>query len=630
MLAGDSSADPPGREQELARTGPPPSRHAIGKPGEHADHDVIFGRLGDRAVPSTRRGALLSSRARRVRRPRFRASRSQRIRRRISASCRATVCRSPSRQVQDLPPRPIRESTALKMLDGLEHVGAAGDRAARAARLALPHDRGELARRLDHPAVLGLDDDPRQPRMKRKAEHAPADRRDSIPGDRAEAPEERLGSRERRRLGRLEPVERADAQRAKREHGLGEIGAPDLGNFIGRPRVVIVLRVKTHAAPGSRAPGAARALRRRRLADFLHAQRGQARPRRMTRHARQPAVDHGDHARNRHRALGDIRRQDDLPLRRRPDRAILLGGCQVTMQRDDLEIEARGDLGERRARPPHLGPPRQEHQDNSLEVVLRQPPHGRRDLRIELALVGLARVLDRDLEPPTFRTQRRATTEERRHRSGVEGRRHRDDAQRGPLGLLQAAEERERQIGVQMTLVQLVEDHRADPAERRIAEHAAEQDPLGDEADPSARPADLLEANLVADRLPQLLAELLGDPPRRQSGGESAWLEHDDLAVDRVEERGRNAGRLARARRRLDDEISSRGADRGQDRVDREGRERGRGQAGRCGVGQQLLGAQVGNDSTWLARRKTEIRALPRRRRGWEGPISCASSTTAV
>ncbi len=79
--------------------------------------------------------------------------------------------------------------------------------------------------------------------------------------------------------------------------------------------------------------------------------------------------------------------------------------------------------------------------------------------------------------------------------------------------------------------MELVEHHGADAAELGIAHQPPRQDALGDEADPRARAADVLEAHLVADGLAGRLAELFGDALRGHARGEAARLEDQDLAV---------------------------------------------------------------------------------------------------
>ena len=115
--------------------------------------------------------------------------------------------------------------------------------------------------------------------------------------------------------------------------------------------------------------------------------------------------------------------------------------------------------------------------------------------------------------------------------------------------------------------MELVEDHRADARQGGLGEQPAREEPLGHVADPRARAGDLLEPDLVADRLAGPLAQLLRDPPRRQPRRQAARLEHHHLAVAGEagrEQRRRDARGLPRAGRRLDDQ-RRRGAERGDD-----------------------------------------------------------------
>src|SRR5262249_35212053 len=74
---------------------------------------------------------------------------------------------------------------------------------------------------------------------------------------------------------------------------------------------------------------------------------------------------------------------------------------------------------------------------------------------------------------------------------------------------------------------------------------------------------DVLEPNLVADGVPDLLPELLGDAARGEACGQAPRLEHDDLALEGpihlgVEEGARDARGLAGAGRRLEDQAGPR------------------------------------------------------------------------
>jgi hypothetical protein len=123
--------------------------------------------------------------------------------------------------------------------------------------------------------------------------------------------------------------------------------------------------------------------------------------------------------------------------------------------------------------------------------------------------------------------------------------------------------------------MELVEHDRADAAQLGVGGEAPREDPLGHVAEARARGRDVLEADLPADGLSRLLAALLGDAARGKPGGQAARLEDDDLTFDDVEQGGRDAGGLAGAGWRLqDDRASTEGLDQvRQERVDRERRE---------------------------------------------------------
>ena len=85
-------------------------------------------------------------------------------------------------------------------------------------------------------------------------------------------------------------------------------------------------------------------------------------------------------------------------------------------------------------------------------------------------------MLDRERKGAAFRAQDRAIAEVTCDRSGVERRGHDDEAEIG-TSLLQALEQREGEVALEVTLVELVEDDRVDAFEGWIAEQAARETP---------------------------------------------------------------------------------------------------------------------------------------------------------
>ena len=176
----------------------------------------------------------------------------------------------------------------------------------------------------------------------------------------------------------------------------------------------------------------------------------------------------------------------------------------------------------------------------------------------------------------------RRIAQELRHRLGVERRGHHDDHQVLAHGLPHLAEQRDRQVGVQAALVELVEHDAADAFEERVVEQLPREHALGHDAQ-ACRGGDLaLEADVVAD----LAAELSSRSPRRSAlrrgpGGDAARLEqHEIRMLGRqqlcLHDRRRHARRLARARLGDEHERSRRRAQLrehfGNDGIDRKGR----------------------------------------------------------
>ena len=139
---------------------------------------------------------------------------------------------------------------------------------------------------------------------------------------------------------------------------------------------MIVLGVEPHHATWPGAPGAPGALRAARAAHRLDLQRRQPAPRRVPRDPREAAVDHGDHAVDRHRRLGDVRREDHLALARRAHRRVLLArraGRRAAAVID--EVVDRDRLGDVLGDAPDLARAGQEHQHVAVELVLREAAH---------------------------------------------------------------------------------------------------------------------------------------------------------------------------------------------------------------------------------------------------------------
>ena len=120
------------------------------------------------------------------------------------------------------------------------------------------------------------------------------------------------------------------------------------------------------AKPRRGAPRAARPLIGGGPADFFHEQRIDAAIRIEPRDARQPAIDHHAHAVDGQRGLRDVRGDDDLPLPVVRQRRILIGHGQLPMQRQHHEFRAHARTPHRLDRAVDLVRARHENEHVSL------------------------------------------------------------------------------------------------------------------------------------------------------------------------------------------------------------------------------------------------------------------------
>ena len=144
------------------------------------------------------------------------------------------------------------------------------------------------------------------------------------------------------------------------------------------------------------------------------------------------------------------------------------------------------------------------------------------------------------------------------HGARIQRGRHDQQLQVGPVTPLEAAQQGDAQVRVQVPFVELVEHHGGDAAQLRIPLQAPQQQALGDEPEARGLRHLLLEAHRITRPLPQRLAQLVRHPRGGQARGEAARLQDPALAL--AQEAGfqqgwRHAGGLAGTRVRLQHQV---------------------------------------------------------------------------
>jgi hypothetical protein len=298
-------------------------------------------------------------------------------------------------------------------------------------------------------------------------------------------------------------------------------------------------------------------------------------------------VDDRAHSFDREARLGDVGREHDLaPARaRRVERRVLLGGRQLAVERQHVDVRTDVRLAEPRLHAANLARARQEYEQVGGRFRERAA-HDARDDGVRRLLARrtwtrqqgqpFAHVMSRHRMHARRVLDHGRAAEQPRDRRAVERRRHRQQAERGRDVPLRIERERETDVRVQAALVELVEDHGRDAAERRIALQHPREYAFRDDLEARRRAHACLQPHAVADGRARALAERRGHPRGDGSRGEAARLEQDDLLAARprlLEQRERHDGALARAGRRDEHRVlavGQRGAQPRQGFVDRQ------------------------------------------------------------
>ena len=336
-----------------------------------------------------------------------------------------------------------------------------------------------------------------------------------------------------------------------------QVGAQDLRLGELRAGVEVLLRVQPDAGARRDAPAPAGSLGGGGLRDRLDGKPLHLGAAVVPGDAGRARIDHADDPRHRERRLGHVGRQHDPAAGVRREHAVLLGGRQAGVQREELhagEVEARQRVGG----VADVALAGQEHEQVAGPLA-HQLPDGVDDGLGLVAVVALVLadrpVADLHRVRASGHLHHRRVAEVRREARGVDGGRGDDHLQIGPLRQ-QLAEVAEEEVDVEAALVGLVDDQHLVGAEVAVALDLGEQDAVGHHLDEGVLADAVVEADGEADRIPDLGAELLGDALRHRPGGQPPGLRVTDEAAHteaELEAQLRQLRALARSRLAGDD-----------------------------------------------------------------------------
>jgi hypothetical protein len=267
--------------------------------------------------------------------------------------------------------------------------------------------------------------------------------------------------------------------------------------------------------------------------------------------ARKPGIDHHANAVERQRGLGNGRGQHDAaaPLRIAPDCRALARRLDLPVQRQDQR--GRQALGEKIGGAFDIAHAGQEAEDVA-GLLLPGLDHGIGHGLIGAELRACPQPADFERMGLALALDHAGAGHQRGKTRAIERGRHDHHAQILAQDPLRFERERKAEIGVEMTLVGFVEQHRADPGKLGIGQDRGDENRLGHHHDAgTARPFGV-EAGDIADGLARFFAKGLGHTLSRRARRHAAGRQDDDRAraPGLVEQGGRERGGLARAGRR--------------------------------------------------------------------------------
>ena len=432
--------------------------------------------------------------------------------------------------------------------------------------------RGPLARVLDGQGrrddhdladavvLVGLDDHPGQPGVHRELGELAAHRGEPLAVvllgrvERAELLEQLDAVADVavvRRVDEGELLDLAEPGRGHLEDDGGEVRPQDLCVRELRTGVEVVLGVEPDADAVAGTAAAALALVGAGLADPLDGEALHLGAVAVAGDAGRAGVDHVLDAGDREGGLGDIGREDDPAAGVRLEDPVLLGVREARVEGEDLG-EAELLLDQRVGGVADLALAGEEDQDVARPLAL-ELVHGVAD-RGDLVAVAFCRVLigpfqerpvaDLHRVRPAADLDDRGVAEVPGEALGIDGGGGDDDFQVRPLRQ-QLGQIAEQEVDVEGPLVGLVDDDRVVGAQLAVGLDLREEDAVRHQLHEGRVRVHLVgEADLPADRLPDLGPQLLGDPLGDGAGGDPAGLRVPDHAPDAAAELHADLGDL--------------------------------------------------------------------------------------
>ena len=310
----------------------------------------------------------------------------------------------------------------------------------------------------------------------------------------------------------------------------GEVGVFDLRRRVAVEVVVRALGPEAVARAGGHTARAALALVGGGLRDLDGFEAGHAAGGVEAGRAAEAAVHHHADALDGETRLGDVGRDHHLapPLGAGFDGPVLLLGREIAEEGVEVHV-VRHIVLQARLRAADLA--RAGEEDEHIAVRFAQGRlHLRRHGGLDAVLDGLVPVVHVD------RVAAALTFDERRVQqfgdgTGVERGAHHEDAQGGPQHLAGLKGEGEAEVGLQVALVKLVEQHGPDALQGGIVLQHAREDAFRDDCNPGLVAHLRVHPHPVAHGLTGLLAHLLRHEAGGGAGRQAPRLQHEDFVV---------------------------------------------------------------------------------------------------